>query len=183
MGEDEEILDLVNEHDEVIGQIKRSETSTLIDDGDTYVRAVNVFIVRADGRIWVPVRSMHKLIAPGGVDYSTGGHVAAEESYVDAAVREIREETRLTISPDDLELIARIPPAYSYFTHLFLLRSDVSPQLSDEHTSGSWLSVNELLAQLDAGVPAKMMLHSDVKRLKEYLVHKNRVHYRQGDTI
>lgn len=165
----EEILDLVDGNDQVIGQIKRGDVSKLTPGGGKYVRAVDVFIMHEDGRIWVPVRSAKKSIAPGGLDYSVGGHVPSGESYEAAVVRELQEETGIDTAAESLELIGIVPPDRWHFSHLYLLRSDQEPRLSDEHTSGNWMMPGELQDKLENGAPAKESLLANLKRLQQYL--------------
>ena len=167
--ESEEILDLVDDNDSVIGQIKRGDMRTLVPMGGKYVRASDIFVMRSDGKIWAPVRSMHKNIAPGGLDFSVGGHVASGETYEQTAARELGEEAGMTIDPSDLELIAIIPPNAVHYSRLYLLRTDNSPRLSDEHTSGSWMTIDELQDALESGISAKESLLPKLQLLKKYL--------------
>lgn len=170
--DEEEILDVVNKNDEVIGQIARRNVDTLLPVHGKYVRSANVFVMRSNGDIWVPTRSMHKAIAPGGLDFSTGGHIQTGESYETAALRELWEEAGLEASAADLIFID-VFPLGQYISRLYLLRTDATPQLGDEHTAGSWLSPAELQRRLEQGVHAKSALLPNLKLLLEYL-NKNR---------
>lgn len=165
----EEILELVDQSDMVIGRIRRGDISTLVPGDGKYVRSADIFIIRPDGAIWVPVRSMKKSIAPGGLDYSVGGHVPTGETYELAAQRELKEEANIIANAEDLELVAIIPPEQCYFSHLYLLRTRQQPQLSDEHTDGSWMPPQELHDKLTSGVRAKESLLPNLKRLQAYL--------------
>jgi 8-oxo-dGTP pyrophosphatase MutT (NUDIX family) len=84
----EEILDIVDENDEVIGQAPR---------GEAYARGMRhrcVFIQARDaqGRIFVHRRTATKLVFPSQYDMFVGGVVGAGESYDAAALREAEEE-------------------------------------------------------------------------------------------
>ncbi|MFG2906970.1 NUDIX hydrolase [Kitasatospora sp. NPDC048286] len=84
----EELLDVVDEHDRVIGTAAR---------GEVYRRGLThrcVFILVRDpaGRIFVHRRTDTKLFAPGAYDMFVGGVVGSGESYAEAAVREAEEE-------------------------------------------------------------------------------------------
>ena len=59
-----------------------------------------------DPRGWVLLqeRDEHAPIAPGRWAAS-GGHVEPGESFLEAAVRELQEETGLVVAPEDLELV------------------------------------------------------------------------------
>jgi 8-oxo-dGTP pyrophosphatase MutT (NUDIX family) len=84
----DEILDIVDENDQVIGQSRR---------GDAYARGLRhrcVFIQARDasGRVFVHRRTSTKLVFPSLYDMFVGGVVGAGESYDDAALREAEEE-------------------------------------------------------------------------------------------
>ncbi|WP_031486987.1 NUDIX hydrolase [Streptomyces bicolor] len=84
----DEILDIVDEQDRVIGQSPR---------GEAYARGLRhrcVFIEARDarGRLFVHRRTPTKLVFPSRYDMFVGGVVGAGESYDDAALREAEEE-------------------------------------------------------------------------------------------
>ncbi len=84
----EEMLEIVDENDSVIGEMKRSE----LHSGKRLHRAVHVFLIRPNGDIYLQKRSHWKDSHPGKWDSSASGHVDPGESYVDCAVRELWEE-------------------------------------------------------------------------------------------
>ncbi|MEU2380213.1 NUDIX hydrolase [Streptomyces misionensis] len=84
----DEILDIVDEHDRVVGQLPR---------GEVYARGLRhrcVFIQARDaaGRLFVHRRTATKLVFPSLYDPFVGGVVGAGESYDEAALREAEEE-------------------------------------------------------------------------------------------
>ncbi|SEO09542.1 NUDIX hydrolase [Actinacidiphila rubida] len=84
----DEILDIVDEDDHVIGQAPR---------GEAYARGLRhrcVFVLArdAEGRIFVHRRTARKLVFPSMYDMFVGGVVGTGESYDDAALREAEEE-------------------------------------------------------------------------------------------
>jgi isopentenyldiphosphate isomerase len=163
---DDELLDLVNERDEVIGTVGRNDPR-LGRDNIGYVRGVQMFIQNSVGKLWVPTRNTRKKIAPGGLDYSMGGHVGTGEAYMAAALREIQEELNMTLAEGDLEFIVKIPPGViPYFCCLYIYKSNNEPQYNKEDfTSATWLTAQEIIDKLDAGVPAKSNLRETVKFL------------------
>lgn len=66
MGQDE-MLDLVNEADRVIGQLLRSE---LYHCQSRNFRVVNGFLRNEQGQIWIPRRTAQKRIFPLALDMS-----------------------------------------------------------------------------------------------------------------
>ena len=89
----EEIFDIVNERDEVVGQNTRREVHAR----GLWHRAVHVLVFNARGEIFLQKRSMLKDIAAGKWDSSSSGHLDTGEDYDACAVREVREETGLYI--------------------------------------------------------------------------------------
>jgi isopentenyldiphosphate isomerase len=87
----EEIFDVVNERDEVIGQQPRSEVHRL----NLRHRAVHVLVFNARGQIFLQKRSMKKDRHPGAWDSSASGHLDHGENYDACAVREAGEEIGL----------------------------------------------------------------------------------------
>ena len=90
----EEIFDVVNEHDAVVGQNTRREVHRL----GLKHRAVHVLVVNARGEVFLQKRSMKKDIAAGKWDSSASGHLDTGEAYDACAVREVREEIGLHLS-------------------------------------------------------------------------------------
>ena len=90
----EEIFDVVNERDEVIGQAPRKEVHRL----GLLHRAVHVLVFNARGEVFLQKRSMTKDKCPGLWDSSASGHVDAGEAYDATAVRELREEIGLAVT-------------------------------------------------------------------------------------
>jgi isopentenyldiphosphate isomerase len=84
----EEIFDVVNERDEVIGQRSRGEVHRL----GLRHRAVHVLVFNSRGDIFLQKRSMRKDRQPGVWDSSASGHLDTSESYDACARRELQEE-------------------------------------------------------------------------------------------
>ncbi|MFI1396567.1 NUDIX hydrolase [Streptomyces sp. NPDC020681] len=96
----DEILDIVDENDEVIGQAPR---------GEAYARGMRhrcAFILArdAEGRIFVHRRTTTKLVFPSLYDMFVGGVVGAGESYDAAALREAEEELGVSGLPRPVPL-------------------------------------------------------------------------------
>ena len=90
----EEIFDVVNERDEVVGQAPRSE----VHRRKLLHRAIHVLVFNARGEIFLQKRSMLKDTAAGLWDSSSSGHVDSGEDYDACAVRELREEIGLSVT-------------------------------------------------------------------------------------
>ncbi len=89
----EEIFDVVNERDEVIGQNTRREVHRL----GLKHRAVHVLVFNKKGDVFLQKRSKSKDTFPGAWDSSASGHVDSGEDYDACAIRELREEIGLVV--------------------------------------------------------------------------------------
>lgn len=89
----EDIFDVVNECDEVIGRERRS----VVHRTGLRHRAVHVFVFNAQGAVFLQKRSMSKDSSPGLWDSSASGHLDSGEDYDRCAMRELREEIGLNV--------------------------------------------------------------------------------------
>ncbi|MFD4528040.1 NUDIX hydrolase [Streptomyces sp. NPDC058470] len=96
----DEILDIVDENDQVIGQSPRGEVYAL----GLRHRAVFIQARDAEGRIFVHRRTPTKLVFPSLYDMFVGGVVGAGETYEDAALREAEEELGVSGLPRPVPL-------------------------------------------------------------------------------
>jgi isopentenyl-diphosphate delta-isomerase type 1 len=84
----DELFDVVDEQDQVIGQARRD----YVHAHKLRHRAVHVLCFDPAGRVFLQRRSMLKDSAPGRWCASCSGHVDSGENYAQAAVRELAEE-------------------------------------------------------------------------------------------
>lgn len=84
----DELLDVVNDNDEVTGQAMRS----LVHQRGLQHRGVHVFLFNEQGEMLVQKRSADRANSPSLLDCSVSEHVKAGESYLEAAVRGLKEE-------------------------------------------------------------------------------------------
>jgi isopentenyl-diphosphate delta-isomerase type 1 len=87
----EEVFDVVNDRDEVVGR----QTRGMVHQLGLKHRAVHVLVFNRRGELFLQKRSMMKDTFPGAWDSSTSGHVDTGESYDACAVRELWEEIGL----------------------------------------------------------------------------------------
>jgi isopentenyldiphosphate isomerase len=116
----EEIFDVVNERDEVIGRQTRSRVHRL----GLMHRAVHVLVFNARGQIFLQQRSMSKDRQPGLWDSSASGHLDSGEEYDACAVRELREELGLTLSQAPHRLFKLPASAATDQEHLWVYRCE-----------------------------------------------------------
>jgi 16S rRNA (adenine1518-N6/adenine1519-N6)-dimethyltransferase len=97
-----ELLAVVDENDR---PLKPKERATIHRDNLLH-RAVHIFLVNHRGELLLQKRSYRKDRFPRRWDSSAAGHVDADESYLDCAVRELREEIGVEAN---LEKIGKLP--------------------------------------------------------------------------
>ena len=100
--EDLELLDIINESDIVLD----SKPRTLIHKEGLLHREVHVWFFDEDKNIFFQKRGLEKSSA-GLLDATVGGHVDKGEDYLDAAVREAKEETGISFDKSDLILLRK----------------------------------------------------------------------------
>lgn len=163
---DDELLDIVNESDEVIGQQWRSEVYA---QKLSNFRAVNAFIQNSDGQLWIPRRTKEKRTFPLCLDASVSGHVGAGESYEEAFKRELMEELRIDASMVLYKEIGALNPHkhnVAAFMKVFLIYSDESPNYNrDDFVEYFWLKPQEVLDRLLQGDQSKDDLPKIIKCL------------------
>lgn len=84
----DELVDVVDENDRVIGSVTRREMRA----GNLLHRCTYVIVRSSRGEIYVHKRTDTKDVYPGMYDLTAGGVCAAGESYDEGAARELEEE-------------------------------------------------------------------------------------------
>jgi isopentenyldiphosphate isomerase len=139
----EEIFDVVNERDEVIGQRARHEVHRL----GLMHRAVHVLVFNASGQVFLQKRSMKKDRQPGVWDSSASGHVDAGEDYDTCAVRELREEIGLQVpnGPRRLFKLAACPETDQEHVWVYRCEAEGPFRLDPEEIErGGWFVQDEV---------------------------------------
>ncbi len=108
----EEIFDICDADDNVIGQAPRTEVHAR----RWLHRAVHIWVFNLEGELLLHLRSMTKDEYPSCYTSSASGHLAAGEDYATAAQRELAEELGLQ---GDLEYVGKL---------------DAGPETAYEHT-------------------------------------------------
>jgi len=139
----EEVFDVVNERDEVIGQRPRSEVHRL----GLQHRAVHVLVFNSRGGIFLQKRSMRKDRQPGLWDSSASGHLDRGEDYDSCAVRELREEIGLALGqpPRRLFKINACEETDQEFVWVYRCQSEGPFELNGEEIErGDWFAPTEV---------------------------------------
>jgi isopentenyldiphosphate isomerase len=154
-----EILDVVDFDDRVIGQATRSD----VHNRALLHRAAHIFLFNSIGSIYVQRRSPSKDRHPSKLDSSAAGHVDSGESYLDCAVRELKEELGIEAVPVKVLKVAACPETDNEHVELFEVHSDIAPIPDwEEISSGVFMSPANLTDLMrndpDDFVPAFVLL-------------------------
>jgi isopentenyldiphosphate isomerase len=139
----EEIFDVVNERDKVVGQRSRSEVHRL----GLMHRAVHVLVFNAAGLVFLQKRSMKKDRQPGLWDSSASGHVGSSEVYDACAVRELSEEIGLDLDAAPKRLFKLAACAETDQEHVWVYRCQAEGPFRlhpDEIERGDWFAPEEV---------------------------------------
>jgi len=102
----DELLDVVNDEDETTGQAMRS----VVHQQGLQHRGVHVFLFNEQGEMLIQKRSADRVHAPSLLDCSVSEHVKSGESYLEAAMRGLKEE--MGVEGIDIEPLGKIQMEY-----------------------------------------------------------------------
>lgn len=139
----EEIFDVVNERDQVVGQMPRREVHRL----GLMHRAAHVLVFNARGQVFLQKRSQTKDRQPGLWDSSASGHLGTGEDYAACAVREVREEIGLQLSAAPQPLFKLPASAQTDQEHVWVFHCQAEgPFTLDPHEieRGGWFEPAEV---------------------------------------
>lgn len=102
----DELLDVVNDEDMVTGQVMRS----VVHQQGLQHRGVHVFLFNEQGEMLIQKRSADRANSPSLLDCSVSEHVKAGESYLDAAMRGLKEE--MGVEGIEVKLLGKIQMEY-----------------------------------------------------------------------
>ena len=148
----DEILDLVNDNDEIIGSMERGE---VYKNNLNNFRVINCFIKSSEGKLWIPLRQHNKRMFPNSLDVSCGGHVSSGESYLDAFKKEMREELNIDTDTIQYKVLGKCNPEVdnvSAFMTVYEIVQDVAPEYNpDDFQSYEWIAPKDLVKDTEDG--------------------------------
>ncbi len=139
----EELFDVVNERDEVIGRLPRRE----VHRRGLKHRAVHVLVFNRRGEVFLQQRALTKDSFPGAWDSSASGHLRPGEDYDAAARRELAEELGLRPDhpPERLFKLPAGPATDQEFVWVYRVRAEGPFTLHPEEISaGGWFTPEQV---------------------------------------
>ncbi len=165
---DNEILEVVDADDRVVGTATRAEIHRL----GLLHRAVHIFIFNKSGDIYVQRRSSSKDRHPSKLDSSAAGHVDPGESYQQTAVRELEEELGIRAGVTEILQVAACPETDNEHVRLYCATTDLEPKPNPAEVQwGGFMKREELAALIkktpEDFVPAFILLwHQFLRKTK-----------------
>jgi len=166
-----ELLDIVDGHDRVIGQKYKTE---VYQQQLKNFRVINAFLLNNKKEVWIPRRSPQKMLFPLCLDASVGGHVITGETYTQAFGRELHEELNIKLNEVKYRFIAKLNPYQhntSAYMHMYLIYTNTDPQYgTDEFISASWITISKLQKKIQCGEKTKSDLPILINVLQNFLL-------------
>lgn len=124
-----EFFDILDENGNLTGKIKLREE--VHRDGDWH-RAVHIWIINNNGDILLQRRCATKDSNPNMLDISCAGHLSAGDNSINGAIRELKEELNIDVTPNELFFIKTLKRSSKYtetfinneFDDMYVLRTD-----------------------------------------------------------
>lgn len=174
MHEKDELLDLVNSEDEVVGTVMREEHHNNVayyNARGEYWRGTGCFLINPNQEIWIPKRQPWRNVAPGGLDFSMAEHVQSGESHIQGAVRGMKEELNIEAAEVELLLLGkRLFEGFGCIMSMYIYLTNESPDYNrDDYQDARWMTAEELGSELGGGAFCKDALPTWLEELRRWL--------------
>jgi isopentenyldiphosphate isomerase len=137
----------VDEHNEVIGGVTRIKAHST---PGIYYRTIFILVKNNKGEVLIQKRSPTKDLYPNCWDLSVGGHVNFGKSYVETAVRELKEELGVEAKDEDFilkgEVLVKLPKSNEFF-NVFEYQLKPNQEILTEKNEISdiaWISIKNI---------------------------------------
>ena len=159
MSEYDEIFDVVDSEDMVIGKASRLQ----VHNNDLMHRSVHILVFNSTGSLFLQKRAMIKDESPGLWDSSAAGHVESGEDYISCAKRELNEE--LSLSDVQLDEVLFIPAqSMTFWEHVRVYKCVTDGNIcinKNEISEGKYMKLSEInaLMQLKPDIHTSTFSH------------------------
>jgi len=159
-----ELVDIYDRFGRRTGVVK--DRSEPLEDGE-YVMAVGIWILNGEGQIFLTKRSPEKRYMPNKWE-NPAGHVQAGEDCTDAIVRELFEETGVTVHKEQMTFLGGSQSSYGfgrdYGVRMDFDLSAVKLQ-PGETCDAKWVERDEFWRMAESGEVAS----SVVEHMRDYM--------------
>ena len=148
---------------------KKNKTGLVIERGEKIPKGyhflcVEIWIINEDKEVLLTQRSKEKESYPLYWE-TTGGGIKKGEKLEDAAVREVQEETGISVDREQLHLMGDyVGDNYIVYTYFYFLKGNPDPELKlqkEEVADSKWVAIKNLKNQ-------KNMIEEKVDRFFKY---------------
>ncbi|MBP9798288.1 NUDIX domain-containing protein [Candidatus Woesebacteria bacterium] len=149
---DAEMLDLVNEQDEIIGEVLKVQANQ---DPSLWHREVAIILFDKERKVLFQQRSVKKAVNPGKWSISCAGHVTKGMTPEEAAYMELNEELGINTKLIFIDKNLRKEQHETHFTYWFLgkyIRDEIRLE-TEEVEQAKFISRTELDTLIDPKVP------------------------------
>ena len=137
----DEIYDVVDKMDQVIGQATRRE----IHQKNLLHRSIHILVFNYQNEVFLQKRSMSKDENPGLWDTSSAGHVDSGETYDECAHRELWEELGIKAILKPLEKIEACQKTYHEHVQIYTCKTNATININlDEISEGKYFDLEVL---------------------------------------
>lgn len=140
----------------------------------TYHQVIGVWTIHQSGKVLVTQRDWQKSVCPGKWE-NTGGSVLSGETVLEACVREVKEETGLSIPSEAFRYLATIRTKEAFIdTYLAYTESDLSSVSlqAGETIHYQWLdleALNALVYSDDFAKPIVRQYEANLPKIKAFI--------------
>lgn len=157
-GQSEEIIELVDSEDNVIGTIPIQQANS---DPTKYHREVGILIVDSTGRLLLQQRALTKRHAPGVWTVAAAGHIPVGMTPEQAAHMELQEELGFDTELRFFEKVFNQVPTQSRFFYNYIGRADnpgimIEPEEVAQAGFYSEADASKLLSQEPEGLSLRL---------------------------
>ena len=141
----DEIYDVVDKMDHVIGQATRRE----IHQKNLLHRSIHILVFNHQDEVFLQKRSMAKDENPGLWDTSSAGHVDSGETYDDCAQRELWEELGIKALLKPLDKIEACQETYQEYVQVYTCKTNATIKINlDEISEGKYSSLEIIESEI-----------------------------------
>ncbi len=147
MNVEQEIYNIVDENDCIIGQASRK----FIHQNKLLHRSAHILVFNARKELFLQKRALGKDESPGLWDTSSAGHVDAGESYDDCAHRELFEELHLKAVLKPSVKISACQETHDEHAQVYTCITDDAIQVNPEEISeGAFFELSQIQENISA---------------------------------